>query len=83
MNFINPGMAWFALAGLIPIIIHLLNKQRFKRVRWAAMAFLMEALKKTRRRLQIENLLLLIIRVLILVLLLTPDLAIEPFPEYQ
>lgn len=69
MNFINPGLAWFALAGLIPIIIHLLNKQRYKRIRWAAMEFLLEALKKTRRRLQIENLLLLIIRILILVLL--------------
>ena len=27
-GFLNPGMALFALAGLVPIIIHLLNKQR-------------------------------------------------------
>lgn len=68
-DFINPGMAWFALAGLIPIIIHLLNRQRYKRIRWAAMEFLLEALKKTRRRLQIENIILLIIRTMIVVLL--------------
>ncbi len=68
-DFINPGMAWFALAGLIPIIIHLLNRQRYKRIRWAAMEFLLEAMKKTRRRLQLENLILLAIRVLIVVLL--------------
>ena len=62
-------MLWFAVAGAIPIIIHLLNRQRYQKVRWAAMEFLLEALKKTRRRLQIENLLLLLIRVMVLFLL--------------
>ena len=69
MNFISPGLAWFAMAGSIPVIIHLLNRQRYKRVRWAAMEFLLKALQKTRRRLQLENLLLLVLRVLVLVLL--------------
>jgi hypothetical protein len=69
MDFLNPGLAWLAMAGSIPVIIHLLNRQRYKRVRWAAMEFLLAALQKTRRRLQLENLLLLIVRVLLLVLL--------------
>jgi uncharacterized membrane protein len=68
-EFINPGMAWFALAGLIPIIIHLLNRRKYKRINWAAMEFLLEALKKTKKRIQLENLILLIIRVMLLVLL--------------
>jgi hypothetical protein len=69
MGFFNPALLWFALGGAIPIIIHLLHRQKFKRVRWAAMEFLLQALKKTRRRMQLENLLLLLLRILIMVLL--------------
>src|SRR6185503_4921561 len=69
MGFFNPALLWFALGGAIPIIIHLLHRQKFKRVRWAAMEFLLQALKKTRRRMQLENLLLLLLRILIMILL--------------
>lgn len=68
-TFLNPALAWFALAGSIPIIIHILNRQKYRQVRWAAMEFLLAALKKTRRRLQFENLILLLIRVAICILL--------------
>ena len=57
------------LAILSPIIIHLLNKRRFKIVHWAAMDFLFEADKKNRRRVQLENLLLLLLRCLAMLLL--------------
>lgn len=67
--FINPGLLWFLGLGAIPIIIHLLNRQRYRRVRWAAMEWLLAALRKTQRRLRLENLLLLLIRILIIVLL--------------
>lgn len=69
MGFFNPGLIWFALGGTIPIIIHLLHRQKFKRIRWAAMEFLLAALRKTQRRLRIENLILLLLRILIMVLL--------------
>ncbi|RPH52231.1 MAG: VWA domain-containing protein [Planctomycetota bacterium] len=69
MGFFNPALLWFALGGAIPIIIHLLHRQKFKRVRWAAMEFLLNALKKTQRRMQLENLLLLLLRVLIMIVL--------------
>jgi uncharacterized membrane protein len=69
MGFFNPGFLWFALGGLIPVIIHLLHRQKFRRVRWAAMEFLLAALQRTRRRLQMENLLLLLLRILALALL--------------
>ncbi|MBI3099060.1 MAG: BatA domain-containing protein [Planctomycetes bacterium] len=68
-SFLNPLLAWFALAGSIPVIIHILNRQKYRQVRWGAMEFLLAALKKTRRRLQFENLILLLIRVAICVLL--------------
>jgi hypothetical protein len=53
----------------IPIIIYILNRRRYKRIIWAAMEFLLQAMKKNRRRLQIENLLLLIIRTAIILFL--------------
>jgi hypothetical protein len=60
--FLNPAVLGFtALAGL-PVLIHLLNRQRYKRVRWAAMDFLLKAFQKTYRRLRLENLLLLLLR---------------------
>ena len=69
MGFFNPAFLWFALGGLIPVIIHLLHRQKFRRIRWAAMEFLLAALQKTKRRLQMENLILLLLRILVLVLL--------------
>lgn len=73
MNFLSffthPAMLMGTAAGSIPIIIHILNRHRYKRVWWAAMHWLWAAYKKAHRRLQIEQLILLLIRVLILVLL--------------
>ena len=50
--FVTPAFffAGLALVG-IPIIIHILNRRRYKTVQWAAMEFLLRALKKNRRRL--------------------------------
>lgn len=68
--FVSPA---FALGGLalvsVPIIIHLLNRRRFKLVNWAAMSFLLAAMKKNRRRLQFEQWLLLATRCGLLALL--------------
>lgn len=58
-----------ALAVAIPIIIHLLNRRRFRTIEWAAMDFLLEADRKNRRRVQLENLLLLLLRCLAIFLL--------------
>jgi hypothetical protein len=66
----NPWMLGAgALAVASPVIIHLLNKRRFKRVAWAAMEFLLEANKKNRRRVQLENLIILLLRCLAMLLL--------------
>src|SRR5580765_908105 len=68
-SFLTP---WFAVAGLllmaIPIIIHILNRRRFKTVSWAAMEFLLRAMRKNRRRLKFEQWLLLATRCLVLLL---------------
>src|SRR5947208_10966849 len=67
--FTNPGFLAVA-GGLIsaPIIIHLINRMRFKRLRWAAMEFLLKAQKRSRRRLIIEQLILLLLRCLLVAL---------------
>jgi len=69
MPFIHPWMLAGTAAGSAPVIIHLLNRQRYRRITWAAMHWLLASFKKSSRRLQIEDLILLIMRILILVLL--------------
>ena len=68
--FVTPSLF---IAGLIaisaPIIIHLLNRRRFKKIDWAAMDFLLEAQRLNRRRVKLEELILLILRCLALVLI--------------
>src|ERR1700680_2683733 len=51
-----------------PILIHLINRMRFKRIRWAAIEFLLKSQKRNRRRLIIEQLILLALRILLVLL---------------
>src|SRR5206468_9804356 len=51
-----------------PIIIHLINRMRFKRIRWAAMEFLLKSQKRNQRRLIIEQLILLLLRITLVLL---------------
>lgn len=62
---------WLVALGLValPILIHLFNRTRYRRVQWAAMEFLLAAYRKTRRRVQVEHLLLLVMRVLAMLFL--------------
>ncbi|MEZ6128090.1 MAG: BatA domain-containing protein [Planctomycetaceae bacterium] len=79
--FLNPGyvLPGAALAAL-PIIIHLLSRLRYKRVRFAAMEFLLQSDELNRRRLIIEQLLLLLLRVLavLLIMFLIARLILDP-----
>ncbi len=68
-GFASIGMLWWGALGGIPIMIHLLHKRKYRETTWAAMRFLMEAARKNSRRIRIEQLILLLVRVLILLLL--------------
>lgn len=61
-----PGSQVLALAGLAaaaaPLVIHLLNRQRYRLLDWAAMDFLLEASSRSRSLLQLRDLLLLALR---------------------
>ncbi|MEZ6188332.1 MAG: BatA domain-containing protein [Planctomycetota bacterium] len=68
-TFLNGGvLGALALVGL-PIAIHLLNRRRFKVVRWGAMEFLLAANKKNRKRVRLEHFLVLLLRCLAMALI--------------
>lgn len=68
--FISPALFWGGAAAVsAPILIHLLARRRFKRIRWAAMEFLIDAERRNRRRLRMEEWILLALRCLAVVLI--------------
>jgi len=68
LTFLHPWVLWGLLAGGIPVIIHLLNKRRYRPLPWAAMRFLREAIRVNARRMQIEDWILLALRTLLFLL---------------
>lgn len=78
------GLANFPLiyglaAASVPVVIHLLNRRKFREVRWAAMRFLVAAVRKNSRRVRVEQWLLLAVRTLVIVLAVTA--MAKPFLE--
>ena len=69
MSFLNAALLGGLAAAAIPLILHLLNRRRFRVVRWGAMPFLEHLLRTNRRRLRLEQILLLLVRTLLPVLL--------------
>src|SRR6266446_1090613 len=69
LPIISGLLTTFAVAAGIPIIIHLLNRNRYRVVPWAAMRFLLAAQRKNTRRMRLEQFILLAVRVLMVVLL--------------
>lgn len=61
-------MLFWGVAALVPIVIHLWNRRRYREVPWAAMEYLLAAMRRHSRRILIEQWILLAIRTLILVL---------------
>lgn len=69
MSFANPMLAWGALAFSIPLILHVMNRSRFKRVEWGAMHLLESVVKVNHKRFRLEQWILLLVRCAIPVLL--------------
>lgn len=63
--FISPALFVGGAAAIgAPILIHLLARRRFRRIRWAAMEFLIDAERRNRRRIHMEEWILLALRCL-------------------
>jgi hypothetical protein len=66
--FLNPWMLAGLAGVLLPVLAHLLSRKRYDTVDWGAMQFL-ELDPSARRNLQLEDLLLLLVRMLLIALL--------------
>jgi len=66
-------------AASLPILIHLLNRRKYRETPWAAMRFLLAAIRKNRRRVKVEQWLLLAVRTLLVILVVSA--MAKPFLE--
>jgi hypothetical protein len=62
LTFVNSPLLWGLAALAIPVLIHLINLLRHRRVPWAAMEFLLASVKKNTRWIRLRELLLLLLR---------------------
>jgi hypothetical protein len=69
ISAVNPLLLWGSAAIAAPIIIHLLARRKFRVIDWAAMEFLLDANRRNRRRIQLEHLILLLLRCLAVLLI--------------
>jgi hypothetical protein len=69
MTFLSPWMLAGAAAVGVPIALHFFFKARYRRLPWAAMSFLREAIEQTSRRLRFQEWILLALRCLVILLL--------------
>ncbi|PIE18543.1 MAG: hypothetical protein CSA65_04455 [Proteobacteria bacterium] len=67
MGFLSPLLLLGLVAASLPLLIHLIGKQRAQRVPFAALDFLLRHDRRLRRRLRLRQLLLLALRVALLV----------------
>src|SRR5215470_11137843 len=75
------ALAVAAGAASVPIIIHLLNRRRFRVITWAAMRFLLAAQKKNTRRMRLEQFILLAVRTALLLFLVLAMASVTPWAE--
>jgi len=64
MEFLNPGILYALAALAIPIIIHLFNFRRFKKIAFTNVRFLREIKQKTQNQNRLKHLLVLLMRLL-------------------
>ncbi|MGO9111007.1 MAG: BatA domain-containing protein [Thermoguttaceae bacterium] len=74
-----PMLGWLAAAAA-PWLIHLFSRRKYRETAWAAMDFLLAAVKRRTRRIRIEQWLLLLVRTLVIVALVTA--VAEPYLEH-
>src|SRR3954469_2886555 len=72
MSFLMGSFLWWGIGALvvsIPVIIHLLHRQRTQPVLWGAMIFLRMSVLQQKRRKRVEHWLLMLLRLALLALL--------------
>jgi hypothetical protein len=79
LGLANAPLIYGLAAASLPLIIHLLNRRKFREEPWAAMRFLLAAVRKNSRRIRIEQWVLLAVRTLIIILVVSA--MAKPFLE--
>lgn len=69
MTFLNPLVLFGLLAASIPILIHLFNLRKLKKIEFSTLAFLKELQKNKIRKIKLKQWILLALRVLIILFL--------------
>jgi hypothetical protein len=69
LGFLLPKLAWLSLLALAPIVIHLLNRIRLRRVDFSSLRFLRDVKRERFNWLRLKELLLLIARTALLLFL--------------
>ena len=69
MTFLNPAVLFGLFAASIPVLIHLFNLRKLKKIEFSTLAFLKELQKNRIRKIKLKQWLLLALRVLIILLL--------------
>lgn len=69
MTFLNPAVLFGLLAASIPILIHLFNLRKLKKIEFSTLAFLKELQKNKIRKVKLKQWILLALRVLIILCL--------------
>jgi hypothetical protein len=64
MTFLNSAVLAALTLGLLPVLIHILNRQRFKKVDFPTLRFLRELQRQKMRQVRIRQIILLILRTL-------------------
>jgi hypothetical protein len=64
MEFVNPGFLYGLFAISIPVIIHLFNFRRFKKVYFTNVSFIKELKLQTQKQSRLKHLLILLMRIL-------------------
>ena len=67
LSFLNPGIIAFSLTAIIPILIYLFAKKKPKKIIFSSIKFIKASTQKNKQKMNLKNLLLLLIRILIII----------------
>lgn len=70
MNFVSPFALWFLPLAVLPVLIHLLSRRKYKHVYFSHLGFIHESLKHARRISRLARLLTLLARTVLLIVLI-------------
>ena len=83
MQFLYPALTVGFFLALVPLLIHLINMMRHRRVKWAAMEFLLQSYKKHRKWVWLKQLLLLLTRIVVIAIIVAMLAQLVTQRRYQ